>query len=176
MPSAKELTRRDLVSRLLTLSGWGSFGLVLGTGAVETVRFFAPRVIFRPPSTFRIGAPEAFTSHDDGADAYGVLLVDDRWKSTQRFFVVREANRVYALSARCAHLGCTVNWFADLRTFKCPCHGSEYRSNGKNYAGPAPRPLERLRIDLNVNGELVVDTAIVYGPERFNVDGAFVRL
>jgi hypothetical protein len=33
-----------------------------------------------------------------------------------------------------------------------------------------------LRIDLNVNGELVVDTAIVYGPERFNVDGAFVRL
>jgi hypothetical protein len=29
---------------------------------------------------------------------------------------------------------------------------------------------------LNVDGELVVDTAVVYGPDRFAVDGAFVRV
>jgi len=89
---------------------------------------------------------------------------------------VRERERLYALTARCAHLGCTVNWFGELRVFRCPCHGSEYHSNGANFAGPAPRPLDRLRIELAGEGQIVVDTAIVYGPERFDADGAFVRL
>ena len=172
----EEITRRELVSRGLTATGWGAFALVLGAGAIETVDFFFPRVLFRPPSKFRIGTPEAFVTAAEDADAYGVILVDERWKPSQRFFIVRERDRVYALSARCAHLGCTVNWFQDLHTFKCPCHGSEYRSNGTHFAGPAPRPLDRLRIDINVDGQLVVDTSIVYGPERFQVDGAFVRL
>jgi len=171
-----EITRREFVSRGLALSGWGAFAGVLATGALETVRFFYPRVLFVPPSTFRIGTPEAFVQAGEDADAYGVVLVDDRWKSNQRFFVVRERDRVYALSARCAHLGCTVNWFADLRIFKCPCHGSEYHANGVHFAGPAPRPLDRFRITLNLDGQLVVDTSIAYGPDRFDVDGAFVRV
>ncbi len=171
-----ELTRREFVSRGLAVSGWGAFAAVLGTGAIETVSFFFPRVLFQPPTTFRIGTPEAFVGSSEGADIYGVVLVDEHWKPTHRFFVVRERDRVYALSARCAHLGCTVNWFGDLRIFKCPCHGSEYHSNGVNFAGPAPRPLDRFRIELNVDGQLVVDTGIIYGPDRFNVDGAFIRV
>lgn len=171
-----EMSRREFLSRGVTASGWGAFAVVLGVGAVESVSFFYPRVLFRPPSTFRIGAPEAFLGKGESADTYGVILVDERWKSSQRFFVVREADRVYAISARCVHLGCTINWFGDLRTFKCPCHGSEYHSNGVNFAGPAPRPLDRLRIELNVDNQLVIDTSIVYGPERFGVDGAFIRL
>jgi cytochrome b6-f complex iron-sulfur subunit len=171
-----ELTRREALSRGLTLAGWGAFATVLGTGAIETVSFFFPRVRFQPPSTFRIGTPDGFIRSDERPDTYGVLLVDERWKPTQRFFVVRERDEIYALSARCAHLGCTVNWFADQRIFKCPCHGSEYHSNGANFAGPAPRPLDRFRIELSVDGQLVVDTGIIYPPERFGVDGAFVRI
>jgi len=170
------LTRREFVSRGLTAGGWTAFGAVLATGAWETVQFFYPRVLFVPPSTFRIGAPDAFAQAGNAPDTYGVILVDERWKSQQRFFVVRERDRLYALSARCAHLGCTVNWFADERIFKCPCHGSEYHSNGVNFAGPAPRPLDRLGITTRWDGTLVVDTSVVYGPDRFNVDGAFVTV
>lgn len=171
-----ELTRREALARGLTVAGWGGFAVVLGTGAIETVNFFFPRVRFQPPSTFRIGVPDGFLSNAERPDTYGVLLVDERWKPTQRFFVVRERDRIYALSARCAHLGCTVNWFADQHIFKCPCHGSEYHSNGINFAGPAPRPLDRLGIELGPDGQLVVDTAIIYSPDRFGVDGAFVRV
>ena len=170
------MSRRELLSRGLTVSGWGAFAVVLGTGAMETLSFFYPRVLFRPPSVFRIGAPDAFLGAGESADTYGVILVDERWKAKQRFFVVRERDRVHALSARCTHLGCTVNWFGDLRIFKCPCHGSEYHSNGVNFAGPAPRPLDRFRIELNLDNVLVVDTSFIYGPERFGVDGAFVKL
>ncbi|MBI3786227.1 MAG: Rieske 2Fe-2S domain-containing protein [Deltaproteobacteria bacterium] len=171
-----ELTRRELVSRGLAISGWSTFAAVLGTGGLETVRFFYPRVVYQPPSTFRIGPADGFAPNGDDSDAFGVLLVDDRWKSQSRFVVVRERNRIYALSARCAHLGCTVNWFNDLRIFKCPCHGSEYHSNGVNFAGPAPRPLDRLRITVNLDGQLVVDTSVTYGPDRFDIDGAFVSV
>jgi cytochrome b6-f complex iron-sulfur subunit len=175
-PLLAVLSRRALLERGLSVMGWGAFATTLGTGGLETVRFFYPRVLFRPPSTFRIGTPEAFLGSGEHPDAFGVILVDERWKSSQRFFVVRERDRVYALSARCAHLGCTVNWFQDLRIFKCPCHGSEYHGNGANFAGPAPRPLDRFRIALNADGQLVVDTSIIYGPERSNVDDAFVRV
>ena len=171
-----QISRRVLLSRGLAVAGWGSFAAVLGTGAIETISFFFPRVLFQPPSKFRIGTPDAFLGQAESADTYGVILVDERWKSSHRFFVVRERDRIYAPSARCAHLGCTVNWFADIRTFKCPCHGSEYRSDGTNFAGPAPRPLDRFRIELNVDGQLVVETSIIYGPERFHVDGAFIRV
>jgi len=171
-----EMTRREFVSRGLAVGGWSAFAAVLGTSAVETVHFFHPRVLYQPPSTFVIGAADGFASSGLGSDTFGVLLVDDRWKSQHRFIVVRERDRIYALSARCAHLGCTVNWFSDLRIFKCPCHGSEYHSNGVNFAGPAPRPLDRLRITLNLDGQLVVDTSIIYGPSRFDVDGAFVNV
>lgn len=176
VPQLIEFSRRTLLSRGLSAVSWGSFAAVLGVGTIKTVSFFFPRVVFHPPSTFRIGTPDAFAANAEGADVHGVIFVDERWKSTQRFFVVREPDRIYATSARCAHLGCTVNWFSDLRIFKCPCHGSEYHSNGVNFAGPAPRPLDRFRIDVNVDGMLVVDTSIVYGPERFTVDGAFVPL
>lgn len=171
-----ELTRRELVSRGLTIAGWGSFALVLGSGTTQTIRFMYPRIVFQPPSKFRIGTPEAFLATEGSADTYGILLVDERWKSRHRFFVVREPSRVYAASGRCPHLGCTVNWFGDQRVFKCPCHGSEFHSNGENFAGPAPRPLDRYWIELNTDGQLVVDTSIVFGPDRFDVDGAFVRL
>jgi len=171
-----ELTRREFFSRGLAVAGWGAFGAVLGLGAIETIDFFFPRVLFRAPSTFKVGTPESFLSRDAQPDRFGVIYVEGKWKPEHRFFIVRERDRVYALSARCAHLGCTVNWFPELQIFKCPCHGSEYHSNGLQFAGPAPRPLDRFRIWLDVTGELIVDTSVVYGPERFDVDGAFVRL
>lgn len=171
-----ELTRREFLSRSLSGAGWGAFAVVLTTGAAETVRFFFPRVIYKPPSTFRVGTPEEFLGRSGDPDAYGVIFIDERWKPEHRFFLVRAADRIYALSARCAHLGCTVNWFPGLDIFKCPCHGSEYHSNGVQFAGPAPRPLDRFQLELSVSGELVVDTSIIYGPERFDMEGAYVKL
>jgi cytochrome b6-f complex iron-sulfur subunit len=176
MERLAQLSRREVLTRGAALAGWGAFGVVLLTGAVETIRFFFPRVIFRPPSRFEIGLLEEFLNSEGDPDQYGVILVDERWKSTQRFFVVRDRERVYATSARCTHLGCTINWFEELRAFKCPCHGSEFHSNGVNFAGPAPRPLDRFRIELTAEGELIVDTAVVYGLGRFDVEGALVRL
>ena len=103
------MTRRELLERGLSVIGWGTLFGLTAAGAVEMVRFFSPSVVFHPPSTFEVGATEDFSSGAD-PDTHGVILVDSKWKSEHRFFIIREQSRIYALFARCTHLGCTVNW------------------------------------------------------------------
>ncbi len=169
------ITRRELLEKSLSVIGWGTLFGLTAAGAVETVRFFSPSVVFHPPSTFEIGTVDDFSTGAD-PDAYGVIYVEPRWKKQNRFFVIRETSRIYALFARCTHLGCTVNWFPGLGIYKCPCHGSQFHSNGVNFAGPAPRPLDRLKIYTNDRGNLVVDTSVVFDIQEFERQKVFVRV
>jgi cytochrome b6-f complex iron-sulfur subunit len=168
-------TRRELLEKGISIVGWGTLLALSGAGAVETVRFFAPSVVFHPPSTYEIGTIDDF-SNGAHPDTYGVINVESKWKKEHRFFVIRESRRVYALFARCTHLGCTVNWFPGLRIFKCPCHGSQFHSNGVNFAGPAPRPLDRLKIFMNTRGNLVVDASVVFDIQEFERQEVFIRV
>jgi cytochrome b6-f complex iron-sulfur subunit len=169
------MSRREWLQRSLSIVGWGTLFGLSAAGAVETVRFFSPSVVFHPPSTFEIGTIDDFATSAD-PDTHGVMLVEPRWKTEHRFFVIRDQSRIYALFARCTHLGCTVNWFPGLHIFKCPCHGSQFYSNGINFAGPAPRPLDRLKIYLNARGNLEVDTAAVYDINEFEKQEVYIRV
>ncbi|HET9720552.1 MAG TPA: universal stress protein [Solirubrobacteraceae bacterium] len=52
------------------------------------------------------------------------------------------SGKLIALSRKCTHLGCGVQWNATAQTWDCPCHGSRYDSAGKVIKGPAQRDLE----------------------------------
>jgi glycine/D-amino acid oxidase-like deaminating enzyme/nitrite reductase/ring-hydroxylating ferredoxin subunit len=60
----------------------------------------------------------------------------------QRAVFRDEDGTVHALSARCSHLGCIVNWNSAERTWDCPCHGSRFGARGEVITGPAVTPLE----------------------------------
>ena len=47
----------------------------------------------------------------------------------------------FALNAICTHLGCVVPWNVAEGKYMCPCHGSQYNSEGKVIRGPAPKSL-----------------------------------
>ena len=53
-----------------------------------------------------------------------------------------------AFSATCTHLDCTVQYRKDMGLIWCACHNGRYDMNGKNVAGPPPRPLEEYRVSL----------------------------
>ncbi|MBU0996311.1 MAG: Rieske 2Fe-2S domain-containing protein [Proteobacteria bacterium] len=169
------VSRRDFISKGLSVAGWGSVFLGAGAGMAQCIRFFYPSVVFHPPSTFVIGKIADFAT-DKQPDQYGVIFVDNRFKKDHRFFVIRDQNRVFALFARCTHLGCTVNWFPGLNIFKCPCHGSEFHSNGHEFAGPAPRPLDRLKITQDAEGNLIVDTAVVFSEKEFEKQKIYIEV
>ncbi len=59
-----------------------------------------------------------------------------------------------ALSAKCPHLGCTVNFDGISQTFKCPCHGSTFNASGKWISGPAKRNLQSLPVKKTPDGDI----------------------
>lgn len=158
------------VNRMRRRIIWASVFGFLGTSFLMFFRFFLPRAIFEPSSVFRVGFP--------GDYATGV---DTKWQQQYRIWVVKNSERLFVIYARCTHLGCTPDWKESENKFKCPCHGSGYDSEGINFEGPAPRPMDRARVELDAEGQIVVDIGKLYTWEKgkdnhFNDDGSYVRL
>jgi menaquinol-cytochrome c reductase iron-sulfur subunit len=60
-----------------------------------------------------------------------------------------------AISTRCAHLGCPVNFVQAAGNFICPCHGGVYGFLGERIGGPPVRPLDRFQTRVT-NGQVEV--------------------
>jgi cytochrome b6-f complex iron-sulfur subunit len=70
----------------------------------------------------------------------------------------------YAIHPICTHLGCTVKWNTQKNHFICPCHGSEYDSQGKVLHGPAKRSLPLFTVVVKQNQVRLVDVAPAIDP------------
>jgi len=71
------------------------------------------------------------------------------------------------------------DWKPSENKFKCPCHGSGYDSEGVNFEGPAPRPMDRAKVEIAPDGQILVDVSKLYQwpkgqPSAFNDPGAFL--
>lgn len=124
------------------------------------LRSLIPNVLYEPPRRFKVGTPEQYSE--------GVSFLEER-----RIYLFKEGQSFHAISGVCTHLGCTVKYapfsaekeitvksktYNSKGEFLCPCHGSRFRDNGTNYAGPAPRPLEKYALEISPeDGQLVVN-------------------
>lgn len=52
--------------------------------------------------------------------------------------------RIFAVSTKCAHLGCELHWNADELTWDCPCHGSRYDYKGNWIESPTNKSLDEI--------------------------------
>ena len=74
-----------------------------------------------------------------------------------RFYLVRmEDGGLMAVSMICSHLGCTVNWDAAEKVFKCPCHSSSFDRLGNVIKSPATSALNYYRVTVD-KGQVMVD-------------------
>lgn len=69
------------------------------------------------------------------------------------------AGELRAFSAVCTHLNCTVQYRPDLTHIWCACHNGHFDLNGKNIAGPPPRPLEPFVVNARGN-QIVVSKSV----------------
>jgi cytochrome b6-f complex iron-sulfur subunit len=77
-----------------------------------------------------------------------------KFGSQPAILVRTPAGDLRAFSAVCTHLNCTVQYRPDVSHIWCACHNGHYDLNGKNIAGPPPRPLDPYVV--NVRGDQVV--------------------
>jgi cytochrome b6-f complex iron-sulfur subunit len=163
--SAVDIRRRRLA--------WIGIGAFLGAWFLAFFRFFLPRTLFEPRTSFKIGYASDYA-----------LGVDTKWQQKYRIWVDRTPDRLFVIYARCTHLGCTPDWKPSENKFKCPCHGSGYDSEGINFEGPAPRPMDRAHVEFAPDGQILVDVAKLYQwpkgqPTQFNegdgASGAWLR-
>jgi cytochrome b6-f complex iron-sulfur subunit len=132
-------TRRRMLSWITGL-GLASSGIL---SAFSNFVFFKPRATYGAPQRFLAGLPSDFP------EGTRVTL------EAQRVCVVRDGNKLAAISTTCTHLGCTVG-LSDTG-FACPCHGSRYDQDGNVTGGPAPRALSWFKVSLAPNGEVEID-------------------
>jgi cytochrome b6-f complex iron-sulfur subunit len=133
------------IPRRRLLAWFSSVGLV-GSAVLAVISdlvFFKPRVTYSPSARFSIGKPDDFPS--------GTRISRD----VERVCVVRDGNRMAAISTTCTHLGCIVS-ISDTG-FACPCHGSRYDQDGNVTGGPAPKALPWFKVSLAPNGEIEID-------------------
>ena len=147
---------------------WIAFAAFMTAWFIAFFRFFLPRTLFEPATSFKIGYPADFG-----------LGVDTKFQQKFRIWVDRTPDRIFVIYARCTHLGCTPDWKPAENKFKCPCHGSGYDSEGVNFEGPAPRPMDRANVSIAPDGQILVDVSKLYQwpkgqPSAFNDPGAFL--
>lgn len=139
-PTAERSRRKflnEVAAGALGIAGLGSM--------VFTVKYLSPNVLFEPPTSFRVGAP----------DDYPVNSVT--YFADQKVYLIRTVNGFFAETAVCTHLGCITQWHPEANLIECPCHGSRYKRNGTVVHGPAPRALPHFSLRLMPDGTLMVD-------------------
>jgi cytochrome b6-f complex iron-sulfur subunit len=155
-PGAADVTRRGLIA-----GAWLAFVGFLASSAAATARFMFPNVLYEPSQRFKMGKAKDLP--------FGVTI-----NKEQRVWVVRNEKGIYAFWSRCTHLGCTPNWFGAESRFRCPCHGSNFNLEGDVIAGPAPKPLWRVAVNVTPDGDLVIDKGVMENRPGFRDKGDFI--
>lgn len=130
----------------------GGFGAVLEAGdeeeILEDIRSTQEPYEFGPGRTYLV-------EYDEAEDPDG------------EYAEITNGARLMALHWSCVHLGCKVPWCMTSQWLECACHGSSYNRWGEYQEGPAPRGLDRFRVEIDDAGTVMVDTSeIITGPPR----------
>jgi Rieske Fe-S protein len=136
------LSRRTFLDRLLGAWAAGVVGSIL----YPVVRYLVPPDV-----------PEAATLTVSGGSAASLAPNSGRivpFGSTPVILLRTPAGELRAYSATCTHLDCTVQYRPDFEHVWCACHNGHYDLQGRNIAGPPPRPLTAF--DINLNGDEIV--------------------
>ena len=133
---ASVLSRRSLLNWLLGTT----LGATLGAALYPVFRFVIPPEVAEAPVNRVLAAKLSELPLNSGKIF--------RFGARPGIVLRTSDGAVRAFSAVCTHLNCTVQYRPDLQHIWCACHNGHYDLQGKNVAGPPPRPLESYRVDL----------------------------
>lgn len=127
------ISRRKFLSSAFMSLGLG-FGL--GMFGLRFLQFLSPKIKTDKVEEILVGSASDLSEGDVTAMEIG----------NSKIFLLRTDKGLTAFSRKCTDLGCLVSWDKAKGQFICPCHQGVYDKNGKNIAGPPPRPLDRFEV------------------------------
>ncbi len=133
---ASVVSRRSLLSWVLGTS----LGATLAAALYPVFRFVVPPPVGEAPVN-RVLAAKLSELPPNSGKVF-------RFGSKPGIVIRTAAGDVRAFSAVCTHLACTVQYRPDMQNIWCACHNGHYDLQGKNIAGPPPRPLEAYKVDV----------------------------
>ncbi len=133
---ASVVSRRSLVSWLLGTS----LGATVVAALYPVFRFVIPPEVSEAPVN-RVLAGKLSDLPPNSGRIF-------RFGSRPAILIRTPAGDVRAFTAVCTHLACTVQYRPDMQHIWCACHNGHYDLQGKNIAGPPPRPLEAYKVDV----------------------------
>jgi 3-phenylpropionate/trans-cinnamate dioxygenase ferredoxin reductase subunit len=138
-----QVTEGDPADQLIGVAeAQGADLIVVGNKGLAGARRFllgsVPNKVAHYASTDVLIAKTVDRTVEDLAPGHGgVVDVDGRQVAVYR----DDRGLFHALSPKCTHMGCTVDWNDAERTWDCPCHGSRFDVDGQVLRGPAAKPL-----------------------------------
>jgi cytochrome b6-f complex iron-sulfur subunit len=138
-------SRRTLLNVLLggSLAGW------LATALFPVLRYLSP---LRESHSTNEAELDAKAKQEVEADGYAIVPFGN-----ERVLVLRDRQgHLHALSAKCTHEGCTVQYKADEAIVWCACHNGRYDLSGRVLSGPPPRPLAEFRVTGDLATRVVI--------------------
>ena len=99
-PGTWEFGRRNF----LRAAGWMSFFGFITVASIGALRMMFPRTLYEPPKVFKAGVPKEYNPN----------TVSEKYKDTERVWICRDEEKIFALVAICTHLGCTPRWLIKI--------------------------------------------------------------
>ena len=100
----------------------------------------------------------------------------DTWTPKHRFFVVRQNDRLFAVSAICSHRGGTLRAENDEGRLFCPKHEGTFELSGKLRGGKPQKSVPHLAIKLDDRKHVIVDTSKEIEEKDWDNPGNFLKL
>ncbi len=172
-----ELSRRDVCG--LACAGLALAACGGGTGAIQTGALGGgddgtapdapdgnpnpdggmPSDAAHPPADAAPAGVACTTTAADVGAASTFLLNKPVYHSSGAFFIVRDANGLYAVSARCTHELAIMN-VSGTTQYHCPRHGALFLFDGTIVSGPVSQPLPHYAMCNLPNGNIGVETSL----------------
>ena len=156
MASSHRISRRDFV-KVVTATLSTIMGAAMGIPVISYLIDPALKtqsgeawIPLGPLDGYPIGSPKAFSFTRSNINGWEKTV-----NSYGGFILRKSENDLLALSSRCTHLSCRVNWVEERNEYVCPCHNAQFGPEGKVHAGPPPTALDHFETKVE-DGDLYI--------------------
>jgi cytochrome b6-f complex iron-sulfur subunit len=146
-PMDTQENRRDFLKYVL------GGGLIAWLGAI----LYPIMAYLKPPKQAEVEVTSVKAGKVSAVEKDSGMIV--RFGNKPVILLRNAAGEFRAFSATCTHLDCTVQYRKDMGLIWCACHNGRYDLNGRNVAGPPPRPLDEYRVVIQGDGIFISKNA-----------------